>query len=69
MNTARIVVLTIALGTGGAAYSASGSDNKARAGAPDVITVENRTDDQALKRGESVSVARSGIPSSNTAQK
>jgi hypothetical protein len=143
MNTARIVVLTIALGAGGvAAYLASGSDNRplpaepaaqlqtvdvlvARSGIglgqsvkpedmqwqswpaatasstfirrgerPDVTTqvagsiartrqsgtlalrsivdvnmVENRTDDQAAKRGESVNVVRYGIPSSTTTQK
>ena len=35
MNTARIVVLTIAVGAGGiAAYLASGSDNKAAPTAP-----------------------------------
>jgi pilus assembly protein CpaB len=35
----------------------------------DVNMVENRTDDQALKRGESVNVVRYGIPSSTTTQK
>ena len=35
----------------------------------DVNMVENRTDDQALKRGESVNVVRYGIPSSTITQK
>jgi Flp pilus assembly protein CpaB len=35
----------------------------------DVNMVENRTDDQAAKRGESVNVVRYGIPSSTTTQK
>jgi pilus assembly protein CpaB len=35
----------------------------------DVNMVENRTDDQALKRGESINVVRYGIPSSTTTQK
>jgi pilus assembly protein CpaB len=35
----------------------------------DVNMVENRTEDQALKRGESVNVVRYGIPSSTTTQK
>ena len=35
----------------------------------DLNMVENRTDDQALKRGESVNVVRYGIPSSTTTQK
>jgi hypothetical protein len=143
MYTARIVVLTIALGAGGgAAYLASGSDNRplpaepaaqlqtldvlvARSGIGlglsvkpedmqwqswpaatasstfirrgehpdltnqvagsiartqrsgalalrsivDVNMVENRTDDQAAKRGEIVNVVRYGIPSSTTTQK
>ena len=35
----------------------------------DVNMVENRTDDQALKRGESISVVRYGVPGSTTTQK
>jgi len=35
----------------------------------DLNMVENRTDDQALKRGESVNVVRYGIPSSTMTQK
>jgi Flp pilus assembly protein CpaB len=35
----------------------------------DVNMVENRTDDQAAKRGESVNMVRYGIPSSTTTQK
>jgi len=66
MNTARIV-LTIALGAGGVACLPSGSGNIASAGAPDVIMVENRTDDQALGRAESV--GRYGIQRSTTTQK
>ena len=35
----------------------------------DVNMVENRTDDQSLRRGETVNVVRYGIPSSTTTQK
>ncbi|MFL6818785.1 MAG: Flp pilus assembly protein CpaB [Bradyrhizobium sp.] len=35
----------------------------------DINMVENRTDDQALKRGQTVSVVRYGIPSSTATQK
>jgi pilus assembly protein CpaB len=35
----------------------------------DVNMVENRTDDQALRRGQSVNVVRYGVPSSTTTQK
>jgi pilus assembly protein CpaB len=35
----------------------------------DVNMVENRTDDQAPKRGESIEVVRYGVPSSTTTQK
>ena len=115
MNTARIVVLTIAVGAGGiAAYPASGSDNKPAPTGPvaqlqtvdvlvaksdiglgqtvapedmqwqtwpaatasngfvrrnDLNMVENRTDNQAPKRGESVNVVRYGVSISTTTQK
>ena len=70
MNTARIVILTIALGVGGVAACPAGvSGNAAGAGAPDVIMVENSTDDQALMRGESVEAARYGAPGSTATQK
>jgi pilus assembly protein CpaB len=35
----------------------------------DLNMVENRTDDQALRRGQSVNVVRYGVPSSTTTQK
>jgi pilus assembly protein CpaB len=35
----------------------------------DINMVENRTDEQALKRGESIDVVRYGVPSSTTTQK
>ena len=58
MNTARIVVLTIAVGAGGiAAYLASGSDRKVAAVAP---TVQMQTVD--------VLVAKSDIPLGQTIQ-
>jgi Flp pilus assembly protein CpaB len=118
MNTARIVVLTVAIGAGGiAAYLANGSDDKpAGPAAPvaqmqtidvliaksdiglgqtvkpeqsetlarvrqtgtlalalgsitDANAVEVRSDDQGNKRGESVSVVRYGVASSQTVQK
>jgi pilus assembly protein CpaB len=96
MNTARIVVLTIAVGAGGiAAYLASGSDSKplptepvaqlqtmdvlakSDIGLGQAVAPENlqwqtwpaATDDQALKRGDSVNVVRYGVSSPTTAQK
>ena len=93
MNTARIVVLTNAVGAGGvAAYLASGSDKGPAPAEPvaqmptvDVLVaksdigpgqtlkpddmVENLTDDQASKRGDSVSVVRYGVSSTTTMQK
>ena len=97
MNTARIVVLTIAVGAGGiAAYLASGSDSKPLPTEPvaqlqtmDVLVAKSdigrgqavapedlqwqtwpaATDNQALKRGDSVNVVRYGVSSPTTAQK
>ena len=96
MNTARIVVLTIAVGAGGiAAYLASGSDNKpptapvAQLQTMDVLVAKSdiglgqavgpeelqwqtwpaATDNQALKRGDSVNVVRYGVSSPTTTQK
>jgi pilus assembly protein CpaB len=95
MNTARIVVLTIAVGAGGiATYPASGSDNKplptvAQLQTMDVLVAKSdiglgqsvapedlqwqtwpaATDDQALKRGDSVNVVRYGVSSPTTTQK
>jgi len=95
MNTARIVVLTIAVGAGGiAAYPASGSDNKplptvAQLQTMDVLVAKSdigggqavapedlqwqtwpaATDNQALKRGDSVNVVRYGVSSPTTTQK
>jgi pilus assembly protein CpaB len=98
MNTARIVVLTIAVGAGGiAAYLASGSDSKPLPTEPvaqlqtmDVLVAKSdigrgqavapedlqwqtwpaATDNQALKRGDSVNVVRyGGVSSPTTTQK
>jgi pilus assembly protein CpaB len=97
MNTARIVVLTIAVGAGAiAAYLASGSDSKPLPTKPvaqlqtvDVLVAKSdigrgqavapedlqwqtwpaATDDQALKRGDSVNVVRYGVSSPTTTQK
>ncbi|MBR1147611.1 hypothetical protein JQ567_30420 [Bradyrhizobium sp. AUGA SZCCT0431] len=111
MNTARIVVLTIAIGAGGiAAYLASGSDHLPAAPEPvaqlqtidilvargdiglgqplkpedmqwqsgtlslalrsiaDINMVENKTDDQPNRRGESISVVRYGAASQQSMQ-
>jgi Flp pilus assembly protein CpaB len=84
MNTARIVVLTIAIGAGGiAAYPASGSDDKPAA--PAEPTAQLQTVDvlvaksdiglgqtqaiQPTKRGESINVVRYGVASPLTMQK
>ncbi|MEH2563844.1 Flp pilus assembly protein CpaB [Bradyrhizobium sp. AZCC 2289] len=84
MNTARIVVLTIAIGAGGiAAYPASGSDNKPAA--PAEPTAQLQTVDvlvaksdiglgqtqaiQPTKRSESINVVRYGVASPLTMQK
>jgi len=97
MNTARIVVLTIAVGAGGiAAYLASGSGSKPLPTEPvaqlqtmDVLVAKSdigrdqavapedlqwqtwpaATDNQALKRGDSVNVVRYGVSSPTTTQK
>jgi pilus assembly protein CpaB len=97
MNTARIVVLTIAVSAGGiAAYLATGSDTKPLPTEPvaqlqtvDVLVAKSdigrgqavapenlqrqtwpaATDDQALKRGDSVNVVRYGVSSPTTTQK
>ena len=95
MSTARIVVLTIAVGAGAiAAYLASGSDSKplptvAQLQTMDVLVAKSdigrgqavapedlqwqtwpaATDNQALKRGDSVNVVRYGVSSPTTAQK
>ena len=83
MNTARIVVLTIAVGAGGiAADLANGSDAEMLARArqtgalslalrssADINMVENRIDDQPPKRGETVNVVRYRVSNSTTTQK
>ncbi|CAN7738371.1 hypothetical protein LJR220_002007 [Bradyrhizobium sp. LjRoot220] len=85
MNTARIVVLTNAIGAGGiAAYSASGSDyrpaasagsnfisraNEAEAMRDIAGSVENKTDEQPNRRGESISVVRYIVASQRSMQK
>ncbi|MBR1285035.1 hypothetical protein JQ597_23575 [Bradyrhizobium sp. AUGA SZCCT0177] len=112
MNTARIVVLTIAMGAGGtAANPASGSDHQPAASEPvaqlqtldilvargdiglgqslkpedmqwqsgtlslalrsiaDINMVENKTDGQPIRRGDSISVVRYGVASQQSMQK
>jgi hypothetical protein len=79
MNTARIVVLTVAIGTGGiAAYPAGGSYSPAPQSGmlslalrsiADVNAKDDHADEPARTRGESVSVIRFSIPSQMTAQK
>jgi pilus assembly protein CpaB len=75
MNTARIVVLTIAVGAGGiAAYFASGSGNQPLPAEPlrgiaDLNAVDTRLDENATRRGGSINVARYGVASLTTAQK
>src|SRR5258707_14335787 len=57
MNTARIVVLTIAVGAGGiAAYLASGSDNKTHPGEPvaQLQTVDVLVAKSDIRLGQSV---------------
>jgi Flp pilus assembly protein CpaB len=80
MNTARIVVLAIAVGAGGiAACLASGSDNGPAAAVRGVFisltlrsiadnAPEINTDERAPKRGESVDVVRYGVNSPTTTQ-
>jgi Flp pilus assembly protein CpaB len=82
MNTARIVVLTIAVGAGGlAACLASGSDRAplrahqsgtlslALRNIADLNATDTRSDDTGLKRGESINVVRYGVSSPTTTQK
>lgn len=65
MNTARIVVLTNAPGIGGVAASlASGLAKQA-----ETLAVENISEDQASKRGESVNGVPQRIAILTTAQK
>jgi Flp pilus assembly protein CpaB len=80
MNTARIVVLTIAVGAGGlAACLASGSDRAplrahqsvtlSLRNIADLNATDTRSDDTGLKRGESINVVRYGVSSPTTTQK
>jgi hypothetical protein len=65
MNTARIVVPTIALGIGGIAASpASGFARQAER-----LAVENISEDQASRRSESVNGVRPRVAILTTAQK
>ena len=69
MNTARIVVLTIAVGAGGiAAYLASGSDNKPPT-APVAQLQAPRSNEQDAERGDSANVVRYGVSAPTTTQK
>jgi pilus assembly protein CpaB len=69
MNTAPIVVLTLAVGAGGIAASrAGGSDDKPLPAASngfvaDPSAVEARSDGRAAKRGGSIDLAGCGIRS------
>ena len=78
MQTARIVVPTIAPGAGGvAAYRARGIDaprpggtlSLALRGIADVNMVENSSEENALKLGESANVVRYGVHGATATQK
>jgi hypothetical protein len=70
MNTARIVVLTIAVGAGGvAAHRAGGSDDKPGATDPVAQRHALRSTRQGPTRGASFDVARSGVSSLTTTEK
>jgi len=80
MSTARIFVLMAALSAGGVAAYLEQSETRAPArqsstpllalrSIADVNTVENGSDNQAPKRGGSISVARYGVSGSTTTQK
>ncbi|GAC1617602.1 MAG: hypothetical protein NVS4B4_02450 [Bradyrhizobium sp.] len=73
MNSTRVP--TIAIGAGGvAARPASGSDlqtfalSRMPSGIADPAFIENKADDRAFARGESVSVVRCDVPVSMTMQ-
>ncbi len=75
MNTARIVVLIIALSAGGVAVSlARGSDEKSHPAGPvaqlptAAIMVESDSEEQAPKRGAGINVVRY-VASPSTAPK
>jgi hypothetical protein len=68
MNTARIVVLAIAVSAGGIAASfASGSDNKPLPAGPVAQLQAPRSNDQDPERGDSTNVVRYGGGSAPTA--
>jgi pilus assembly protein CpaB len=87
MNTARIVVLMVALSAGTvvgktvtlelkpeqsetlARARQTGTLSLALRSISDVNMVENNSDDQPAKRGETVSVVRYGVSGSTTTQK
>ena len=70
MNTARIVVLTIAVGAGGiAACRADGSDDKPLQTDPVALLQAPSSDDQGPKYGDSFDVVRCGVSSLTGTQK
>jgi hypothetical protein len=73
MQTARIVVLTIAPGAGGvAAYPARGTDAASRPDTPPVTQfnmVDNTSEEESPKRDECVRTVRCGVQSATTIQK
>jgi hypothetical protein len=70
MNTARIVVLTIAVGAGGiAAFFAGGSDNKPPPTEPVAQLQVPRSDEQDAERDDSANVARYGVSAPTMTQK
>jgi hypothetical protein len=80
MSTARILVLMAALGAGGVAAHPEQSETRGPArqsstptlalrSIAGVNTVENGSDNQAPKRGGSISVVRYGVSGSTTTQK
>jgi hypothetical protein len=70
MNTARIVVLTIAVGAGGiAAFFATRSDNKPLPTKPVAQLQAPRSNDQDPERRDSGNVVRYGVSAPTTTQK
>ncbi len=70
MNTARIVVLAIAVGAGGiAACFAGRSDNKPLPTEPVAQLQAPRSNDQGPERGDSANVIHYGVSAQMTRQK
>jgi len=70
MNTARIVVLAIAVGAGGiAVFFAGRSDNKPLPSEPVAQLQAPRSSDQDPERGDSANAIRYGVPAQTATQK